>query len=998
MRIRTTLILIGLVGNILLAAVLFGLYSWRENTQREYSSESLVTTYEAAWFQTLETSFDTISSWLPSGERGTFWDPENEIFPEEELSSPEDEYKNPLIEFITTKNTGEAGYLLDLMFEFDLDEGNLSYVMAYYPDGNRFYCSSALDLSGIDPCNPKAEPDFFSNLEEYITDASRRPRRTLSTIIDVSGKEISTLNQAMAFPIKAFSNNAEAVMVMGIDIRKSLETFGDEFELVSAVRTPQGIISLGDDYARYESALNEEQVDSFGNENDLSLFVQKAESYLTEYGNRSNVRDADLGSSITMLPLSSYTSADMAQFFIFKDESASITQENNILNIIYTLIFIVITVVILIMSLITASTFGSINKAIEVLEALTSGDLSKNMPERRSFLTSDDDEVGQLGKALEIYRGHLTEMENIREEQARRRKERDEAIINKMSILADELEGDSRTLILNDIKKMQDLATDNEEESSEDKSVELMTMAFSRMADEVQVLIDSRTKEMEESRDEAQEANEQKSKFFANMSHELRTPLNAILGYGEMLYEECEDLGYDDLMPDLQKITSAGTHLLSLINNVLDLSKIEAGKMELYLTSFEIEKLVETLKDVNSPLASKNDNGFKINIEDAIGSMTQDETKLRQCVTNFLSNAFKFTERGLVTLDVSSFVKDDIEMIEFKVTDDGEGMSPEGVAKVFEEYTQAERSTSATHGGTGLGLPISKRFAQLMGGDVGVSSEKGKGSVFSIYVPRICSEQEDISEMNVENIDDENICVLIDDDVAMHDLIRRTIVKAGMRLIGATDGEQGLKMIREVKPKLILLDVLMPGRDGWSILKECKTDEEIKDIPVVMVSQMSQEKLASSLGADDYLTKPIDRAKFLRTVSSLIGADDANKTILVVDDDANTRDILERALVDAGYEAVLAKDGKDGLSKLDKDPALIVLDLEMPRMDGFEFLENLIEIKEESERPNVLVYSGKDLTDVQEELLKQNVEGLIKKDDVSINQLPGMVSKILSKS
>ena len=620
------------------------------------------------------------------------------------------------------------------------------------------------------------------------------------------------------------------------------------------------------------------------------------------------------------------------------------------------------------------------------------------MPERRSFLTSDDDEVGQLGKALEIYRGHLTEMENIREEQARRRKERDEAIINKMSILADELEGDSRTLILNDIKKMQDLATDNEEESSEDKSVELMTMAFSRMADEVQVLIDSRTKEMEESRDEAQEANEQKSKFFANMSHELRTPLNAILGYGEMLYEECEDLGYDDLMPDLQKITSAGTHLLSLINNVLDLSKIEAGKMELYLTSFEIEKLVDTLKDVNSPLASKNDNGFKINIEDAIGSMTQDETKLRQCVTNFLSNAFKFTENGLVTLDVSSFVKDDIEMIEFKVTDDGEGMSEEGVAKVFEEYTQAERSTSATHGGTGLGLPISKRFAQLMGGDVGVSSEKGKGSIFSIFIPRICSEQEDISEVNVENIDDENICVLIDDDVAMHDLIRRTIVKAGMRLIGATDGEQGLKMIREVKPKLILLDVLMPGRDGWSILKECKTDEEIKNIPVVMVSQMSQEKLASSLGADDYLTKPIDRAKFLKTVSSLIGADDKNKTILVVDDDANTRDILERALVDAGYEAILAKDGKDGLSKLNKDPALIVLDLEMPRMDGFEFLENLIEIKDESERPNVLVYSGKDLTDVQEELLKQNVEGLIKKDDVSINQLPGMVSKILSKS
>ena len=303
-----------------------------------------------------------------------------------------------------------------------------------------------------------------------------------------------------------------------------------------------------------------------------------------------------------------------------------------------------------------------------------------------------------------------------------------------------------------------------------------------------------------------------------------------------------------------------------------------------------------------------------------------------------------------------------------------------------------------THGGTGLGLPISKRFAELMGGDVSVSSEKGKGSVFSIFVPRVCADQEDVEDSNVENIDNENICVLIDDDVAMHDLIRRTIVKAGMRLIGATDGEQGLKMVRELKPKLILLDVLMPGRDGWSILRECKSDDELKDIPVVMVSQMSQENLASSLGADDYLTKPIDRAKFLKTVSSLIGADHKNKTILVVDDDANTRDILARSLIDVGYEPVLAKDGKDGLTKLDKNPSLIVLDLEMPRMDGFEFLENLIEMKEESERPNVLVYSGKDLTDVQAELLNQNVEGLIKKDEVSINQLPGLVSKILKKT
>ena len=993
MRIRTVLIGIGLAGNLLLALSLFFLFNYRDATQRDFANESLVSTYEAAWFQTLETSFDSISTWLPiTGERGTFWDPENPIYPEEELSSEEHTYANPLIQFVVDKNISEAGYLLDLMFEFDLDEGDLSFIKAYYPSGQRFYCSSALDLSGIDPCNPLSENEYDDNLEEFLADASKRPRRFLQKIKDSSGEKISTLNQMMAFPIKAFSRNAEAIIVMGIDVRKSMETFGDEFELVTAIQSEEGIISLGEDYARYESGLELDESANFGITN-IKGHVDQANLNLEEFGNRTSTRDGKLGSLITLLPLSSYLSSDKAQLFIFRDESESIAQENLILNTIYIISIIVILLVIGFTTLILASVFGSVNKAIEVLQALTSGDLTKTMPQRRGILRSENDEVGELAKALEIYRGHLNEMETIRFDQARRRKERDTAIIEKMSILADELEGDSRTLILNDINRMQNLAQESSEEKGEDASVELMTVAFTRMADEVQVLIDTRTKEMEESRDDALEANEQRSKFFANMSHELRTPLNAILGYGEMLYEECEDLGYEDLMPDLKKITTSGTHLLSLIKNILDLSKIESGKMELYITSFEIEKVVETLNDINAPLAAKNDNGFKINIQEAIGSMSQDETKLRQCVTNFLSNAFKFTQNGLVSLDVSSLTKNGIDMIEFKVTDDGEGMSDEGVSKVFEEYEQAERSTSATHGGTGLGLPISKRFAELMGGGVTVSSEKGVGSIFSIFIPRICEETEELENEEIETLEGENICILIDDDIAMHDLIKRTVKKAGMTLIGATNGEQGLNMIRETKPKLILLDVLMPGRDGWSILKECKSDEAIKDIPVIMVSQMSQETLAFSLGADDYLTKPIDRDKFLNTVTNLLGTSD-NKKILIVDDDANTRDILGRALKDSGYEPFLAKDGKEGLDNLKKNPALIVLDLEMPRMDGFEFLENFVDMDFEK-RPNVLVYSGKDLSEVQEDLLRKNVAGLVKKDEVSINQLPGMVTKLL---
>ena len=331
MRIRTTLILIGLFGNVVLALSLIFLYGYRENIQRSYSSESLVSTYESAWFQTLETSFDAISAWLPqTGERGNFWDPETEIFPEEELSSPDDDYRNPLIQFIVDKNIGESGYLLDLMFEFDLDEGNLSFVKAYYPDGKRFYCSSAFDLSGVDACNPNAKPEYLNDLDKYLNDASSRPRRSLQTITDISGSEISTLNQIMAFPVKAFSRDAEAIIVLGIDIRKSMETFGDEFELVTAVQTQEGVISLGDDYASFESDLGSYETTNYGITN-LKAHVDKANLNLRDQGNRTSARDASLGSSITLLPLSSYLSSDKAQFFIFRNEKESIEQENTIL-------------------------------------------------------------------------------------------------------------------------------------------------------------------------------------------------------------------------------------------------------------------------------------------------------------------------------------------------------------------------------------------------------------------------------------------------------------------------------------------------------------------------------------------------------------------------------------------------------------------------------------------------------------------------------------------
>ena len=993
MSIRIQLLLFGLLGNILIAGVLYYASEQRATVEQEASGESLLVLYESAWYQTYNSTLERMGRWEPNyGERGeAVWNPDSDIL--SDMVETQGHFTNPVLDSIKSRSLGNAQFLLEELFADDLDLGNLSFVMAYFPTGERIYCGSAFDLFGIDACSRNALPDFFGYLDTYIKEAAQRARQSTLKITDSSGKELSTLNQTFSFPVKVRGETL-AIIVLGSDIRKALEVFEDEFEVRMGVQTPSGLISLDEDYSSENTS---EENARFGIKNYASL-VNEAVKLKSFVGSRHSEKAFDLGSSITLLPLSSYLSAEEAQLFIFKDEEESMIAANKELQngLIYAAVIVLL--VIAFLTALTAVTFGGITRAIEVLKGLTEGDHSQQMPQRRGIFASDNDEVGELSSALQSYRGKLLELEDIRADQASKRKERDSVIIEKMSHLADQLEGDAKTLILNDIGKMRELEK-QETERGEEASVELMLLAFTRMSDEVNALINARTSEMEKARDEAIDAKGETSRFFANMSHELRTPLNAILGYGEMLAEDCEDLGYDDLLPDLKKITSAGTHLLSLINNILDISKIESGKMELYITSFEIEDVVDVIKDISAPLVSKNNNAFQCNIQDGIGAMRQDETKLRQCLSNLLSNAAKFTEAGTVTLEVDASLEKEIEMVSFKVIDTGEGMSEEGVGKVFEVYTQAERSTSAKHGGTGLGLPLSREMAQMMGGDITLTSELGVGSVFTLKLPRDCPQDEhEVSDSVLEGIDDdEKLVVLIDDDVTMHDLIKRTLNKIGLTLVGATDSEKGMQMVRETKPKLLLLDVLMPGRDGWSILRECKSDPELKDMPVIMVSQLNQDTLANSLGADDYITKPIDRELFLKTIKNILGDGDTdNNKILIIDDDENTRDLLSRMLKEGGWVPKTAKDGKEGLDQLGEDPALIVLDLEMPRMDGFEFLNQYIETVNEEDRCPILVYSGKDLTDVQKELLENNVEGLVRKDEVSMDELSTIVKEIYS--
>ena len=481
------------------------------------------------------------------------------------------------------------------------------------------------------------------------------------------------------------------------------------------------------------------------------------------------------------------------------------------------------------------------------------------MKERSGFLASEQDEVGQLKRSLESYRESLLENRSISENNYRRRKERDALIISKMGDLADKLDGEAKNLMLGDIKRMNELSEqESEGDTREDASIEMMSLAFSRMSDEVLQLIDAKTEDMKSARDEAITANANRSQFFANMSHELRTPLNAIIGYSEMLEEECEDMGHDDLLPDVQRINSSGRHLLTLINDVLDMQKIEAGKMEIYPTAFDIDGTIEMLNAINMPLSEKTGNAYVVErSDDVAGAFFQDETKLRQIVTNYVSNAFKNTESGTVTLKVTKEAepKDGREMVRFAVQDTGTGIPEEALAGLFDEYTQVQTSTMAksaqVQASTGLGLSVTKKLAIMMGGDVEVESEVGTGSIFSLVIPRRLEDEEENAEEQPDVEDSEKpYVVLIDDDPNVHEMVKRTLNKANINLIGATDGERGLQIIRERMPQLILLDVYMSGRDGWSILREVKSDPELHAIPVAMVTQLSEEKFAESLGAE----------------------------------------------------------------------------------------------------------------------------------------------------
>jgi PAS domain S-box-containing protein len=493
----------------------------------------------------------------------------------------------------------------------------------------------------------------------------------------------------------------------------------------------------------------------------------------------------------------------------------------------------------------------------------------------------------------------------------------------------------------------------------------------------------------------AEAANQAKSRFLASMSHELRTPLNAIIGYGEMLQEEAEDIGAGHLIPDLKKIHSAGKHLLALINDVLDISKIEAGKIELFIERFDIAEMVEQVAATVRSLVTENQNEFKVEIEPAIGSMRADVTKVRQSLLNLLSNAAKFTEGGKVKLEVTADRAN--ANVLFRVSDTGIGITPEQISRLFQAFEQADRSTSRDFGGTGLGLALTRHFCRLMGGDVNVESEPGRGSTFTICLPF----QSPISTEATVAIKpaagtNKGTVLVIDDDVTARDLLQRLLAKEGFHSQAAGSGGEGLGMARELHPALITLDVMMPQMDGWAVLNALKADPELCEIPVIMLTMVDNRNLGYALGAADYLMKPVNRDRLARVLRRFACKNPPCR-VLVIDDDADARRLLRQVLESESWAVTEATGGVEAMERLSGNelPELIFLDLMMPEMDGFELSAALWRNERWRHIP-VVVLTAKELTTEDRARLNGRVERILQKGDLNRDDLMREVRRVIA--
>jgi len=508
-------------------------------------------------------------------------------------------------------------------------------------------------------------------------------------------------------------------------------------------------------------------------------------------------------------------------------------------------------------------------------------------------------------------------------------------------------------------------------------------------------------------RDRALEANYTKSTFVANMSHELRTPLNAIIGYSEMLQEDATSLGLEDFGQDLQKIYQSGKHLLNLINDILDMTKIEAGKLEIHYDDFDIAILVWDTAASIQPLLSKNNNLLNIDCDLQLGYIRADMTRVRQILLNILSNACKFTKAGEIQVKVDRQNSPQEEYFCFAISDTGIGISPKNIQNLFQPFHQADSSTTRQYGGTGLGLAISHRLCQMMGGDIRVISELGEGSTFTICLPVNCewstkkplNEQskpstlsalskpfkqqlpQDLSTKTYPSI------LVIDDDPMVHQCTKAYLGHLGVFIYSAFSGEDGLELAHEILPSAIILDVQMPSMSGWEVLKNLKSHPLTSGIPIILLTINDEQLESYEIGANDYLFKPIDRDRLITTIDKYRSDPKSPLSILVVEDDINVRSMLKRMLEKENCKVSEAQDGHEALEVVSSDlPQLILLDLMLPNIDGFEFI-HLLRLRQDISSIPLIIITAKDLTDDDYVRLSGSVQKILQKTNCNYPQL-----------
>ena len=489
--------------------------------------------------------------------------------------------------------------------------------------------------------------------------------------------------------------------------------------------------------------------------------------------------------------------------------------------------------------------------------------------------------------------------------------------------------------------------------------------------------------------EQAQTASKAKSAFLANMSHELRTPLNAILLYSELATEDARERGDSGLVTDLGKIQGAGRHLLTMIDDVLDLARLEAGRMTLNPEPTDLHALLVDLSEQLKPVVAKRSNRFDLNLDPFLGSHVVDAGKVRQIVANLVSNAAKFTEGGEVSLQVTA----PQGRLRIVVKDTGIGLDAGQAQRLFQAFAQGDEGTAKKHGGAGLGLALAQRLVEFMGGELGVESEPGRGATFTVDLPLGASAP--VQPRVVQSLPRKAKALVIDDDPLMRDMLVRALTREGLWVGSAASGEEGLALAQALAPDIITLDLLMEGMDGYEVLGRLKQDPATADIPVVLISMTDDRAQGFALGAAEFLQKPVTQEDLSGLLERFRKGSPPHEVLVVEDDDA-TRSGLVEIIRRSGWSALEAADGVQALDYLrTRTPRLVLLDLMLPKLDGFGLVAEFQKHPTWRSLP-VVVLSSKDPTpEERAQLAVPQVHRVLRKGAQGRNELMAVVREIV---